>query len=231
MNRITVSFAAAALAAAVAITPRAGAGVADLAEAMKILSTVSEITGALQTAGITVTAPTPLYDNSGAFLSPYRCDGTPAEWSNKAMTAGAGSAAGGAAAGALAAKVPFVGGLFSKKAKEIGGKQGAIVAAGGMDFIKSTSDLSFNTADELAVYLQAKHAGLDPDFAKRVSAAMSIFPELKTNYTKAVQSAADSAKAAAASMPAASTAAPAAPVDPAAAPAAMPVSPCPPPVG
>ena len=44
----------------------------------------------------------------------------------------------------------------------------AVAAAGGMEFIKTTSDMSFNTADELAVHLQAKHAALDPDFAKRV---------------------------------------------------------------
>jgi hypothetical protein len=107
------------------------------------------------------------------------------------------------AAEKAAAAIPFVGGFFSKKAKDVGAKTGAMTAAGGAEFVKSTSNISFNTPQELAVYLQAKHAALDPDFAKRVAAAMSIYPELKTAYAPAVQAAADAAKNAAAAAPAA----------------------------
>ncbi len=202
MNRIATSIVAAMFTAAIASAPCARAGVEDLAEAMKVLDEVNKITATMATMNVTLAAPTPLADNSGAFLSPYRCDGTPTEWSNKAMTAGAGAAAGGMVAGQAAAKVPFVGGFFKKKAQAIGAQTGAVTAAGGMEFIKTSSDMSFNSADELAVYLQAKHAAIDPDFAKRVSAAMAIYPDLKTNYTKAVQVAADAAKAAAAMAPA-----------------------------
>lgn len=228
MNRFNASLAATALAAALATAPSALAGVEDVAAAMKILDQVNQITAGMAQLNVTLTAPTPIYDNSGAFLSPYRCDGTPAEWSNKAMSAGAGAAVGGMAAEKAAAAVPFVGGFFAKKAKDVGAKQGAITAAGGMEFIKSTSDISFNTPEELAVYLQAKHAGIDVDFAKRVAAAMSIYPELKNAYTPAVKAAADAAQAAAA----AGTAAPApAATDPAAPAggaevAAAPESPC-----
>jgi hypothetical protein len=196
MNRIASAFATAALTAAVASAPLARAGAQDLVDAMKILDDVNKITTTLATANMTLAAPAPIADNSGAFLSPYRCDGTPTEWSNKAMTAGAGAAAGGMLAGKAAERVPFVGGFFKKKAQDIGAQQGALTAAGGLEFIKSSSDMSFNTSNELAVYLQAKHAALDPDFAKRVSAAMAIYPELKTNYTSAVQAAADAATAA-----------------------------------
>ena len=196
MNRISSALAAAALTAAIASAPLARAGAQDLVDAMKILDDVNKITATMAAANMTLTAPTPIADNSGAFLSPYRCDGTPTEWSDKAMTAGAGAAGGGMLAGKAAERVPFVGGFFKKKAQEIGSQQGAQMAAGGMDFIKSSSDMSFNTSNELAVYLQAKHAALDPDFAKRVSAAMAIYPELKTNYTSAVQAAADAALAA-----------------------------------
>lgn len=198
MNRSNASLAAAALAAALAIAPTARAGVEDVAEAMKILDQVNQITNGMAALNVTLPAPTPIYDNSGAFLSPYRCDGTPTEWSDKAMSAGAGAAVGGMAAEKAAAAVPFVGGFFAKKAKDVGAKTGAMTAAGGAEFVKSTSNLSFNTAQELAVYLQAKHAALDPDFAKRVAAAMSIYPELKTVYASAVQAAADSARTAAA---------------------------------
>jgi hypothetical protein len=203
MHRSNASLAAAALAAALAIAPTARAGVEDVAEAMKILDQVNQITAGMSTLNVTLPAPTPIYDNSGAFLSPYRCDGTPTEWSNKAMSAGAGAAVGGMAAEKAAAAIPFVGGFFSKKAKDVGAKTGAMTAAGGAEFVKSTSNISFNTPQELAVYLQAKHAALDPDFAKRVAAAMSIYPELKTAYAPAVQAAADAAKNAAAAAPAA----------------------------
>lgn len=213
MNRITNAIAAAVITATIASAPVAQAGAEDLAEAMKILDEVNKITATMATMNVTLSAPMPIADNSGAFLSPYRCDGTPTEWSNKAMTAGAGAAAGGMVAGKAAEKVPFVGGFFKKKAQAVGAQTGAVTAAGGMEFIKSSSDVSFSTADELAVYLQAKHAALDPDFAKRVSAAMAIYPDLKTNYTKAVQAAADAAKAAAAA-PVPTTAAAAAATSP-----------------
>ena len=211
MKRISTTIAAAVLTAAIAGAPCARAGAEDLVEAMKILDEVNKITATMATMNVTLVAPTPLADNSGAFLSPYRCDGTPTEWSNKAMTAGASAAAGGMVAGQAAAKVPFVGGFFKKKAQDMGAQTAAVTAAGGMDYIKSTSDMSFRTADELAVYLQAKHAAMDPDFAKRVSAAMAIYPDLKTNYTKAVQTAADAAKAAAAMAPATAATAPVSP--------------------
>lgn len=218
MHRSNVPFAVVALAAALAIAPTARAGVEDVAEAIKILDQVNQITAGMTALNVTLPAPTPLYDNSGAFLSPYRCDGTPTEWSNKAMSAGAGAAVGGMAAEKAAAAIPFVGGFFSKKAKDVGAKTGAMTAAGGAEFIKSTSNISFNTAQELAVYLQAKHAAMDPDFAKRVAAAMSIYPELKTAYTPAVQAAADAANNAAAAAPAAPDATAAAPTaDPTAA--------------
>lgn len=196
MNRIITTLAAAIITAAIATTPRVQAGAQDLADAMKILDEVNKITATMASLNVTLAAPVPMADNNGAFLSPYKCDGTPTEWSNKAMTAGAGAAAGSVVAGQAAAKVPFVGGFFKKKAQDMGAQTGAITAAGGMEFIKSSSDMSFNSADELAVYLQAKHAAIDPDFAKRVSAAMAIYPDLKNNYTKAVQAAADAAKAA-----------------------------------
>lgn len=216
MSRTNTTIAALALSLSLAAAPYARAGVEDLAEAMKILDQVNQLTAGLSTINVTLTAPTPIYDNSGAFLSPYRCDGTPTEWSNKAMSAGAGAAVGGMAAEKAAAAVPFVGGFFAKKAKEKGAQTGAVTAAGGMEFIKSSSNISFNTVEELAVYLQAKHAGLDADFAKRVSAAMSIYPTLKTAYAPAVEAAANAAKAAAASGTAS---APAAATDPTAAPA------------
>lgn len=213
MNRISASLAIATLTAAVGFSSSARAGVEDVAAAMKILDQVNQITAGMATLNVTLTAPAPVPNNSGPFLSPYRCDGTPTEWSNKAMSAGAGAAVGGMAAEKAAAAIPFVGGFFAKKAKDIGAKQGALTAAGGIDAIRAGSDISFNTPEELAVYIQAKHAAIDIDFGKRVAAAMSIYPELKTAYAPAVQAAADAAKLAAANS---------APVDP----NATPVSPC-----
>lgn len=206
-----------ALAASLSLTLAVGAGPQDVANALRVLDDVSKITATMAQMNVTLVAPTPIMGNGGAFLAPYRCDGTPTEWSAKAMSAAAGSTVGGIAgdkaAGALASKVPFVGGLFGKKAKEKAQATGAVMGAGGWDFIKSSSDMSFATLDEMAVYLHAKHS-TDPEYAQRVAAAFSIYPEFQNVYVAAIDAASKNAVA----IPAPSTAAP--PVaDPAASPA------------
>jgi len=200
------------LAASMSLTFAVGAGPQDVANAMKVLDDVSKITATMAQLNVTLVAPAPIMGNGGAFLSPYRCDGTPTEWSGKAMNAAAGSAIGGMAgekaAGALASKVPFVGGFFGKKAKEKAQASGAVMGAGGWEFIKGSSDISFATLDEMAVYLHAKHSA-DPEYAQRVAAAFSIYPEFQNVYAAAI----DAASKQAVPVPAPSTAAPA--VDPA----------------
>lgn len=138
----------------------------------------------------TIVAPQPIEDSTGAFVSPFTSDDVVAEWVAKAMNAKAGSAVGGyvgAKAGQKAMEnIPFIGGWLGQKAGSAAGRAVALKAVGGMEFIKETSDLSFNTADELAVFMYAKHS-THPKYAKVLSATQEIYPEMKLGYYKAIQ--------------------------------------------
>jgi hypothetical protein len=198
--RAMVSVGAFALLTGLAIHARAG--VEDAADALRIVGEVNQLTQQLQVAhpGVVLTAPTPIPDSSGAFLSPYKADGSLTAWAEKGMSASVGGAVGGAVGGrmaeGLASKIPFAGGFLGRKAKEKAAATGTVMAAGGWEFIKTSSDISFNTAEELAVYLQAKHAGVDPDFAKALGTAFGIYPALRTAYEPAVKAAIEAAGAA-----------------------------------
>ena len=174
----------------------------DVAEAARVIDRVTRIANETQvlTPGAELEAPTPRNDTKGKFISPYRSDGELADWANRAINATAGAVvageatdrATGSAVNQLAGKVPggaLVGGLLKKKAKDKAKELGAVTAVGGWDYIKKTSDLSFNSADELAVYMHATHSDTDVDFAKALSAAFSVYPELKDAYEPAVRNA------------------------------------------
>ncbi|MEJ6601401.1 MAG: hypothetical protein QNL51_02400 [Opitutaceae bacterium] len=91
-----------------------------------------------------------------------------------------GEKAGGMAANALASKVPFgglAGGFMKKKAKE----SAAIIAMGGNKFIKKTSDQSFKSLEDYAVFLQARH-GSAPDFKLTLAAAVALYPDLEHKF-------------------------------------------------
>jgi hypothetical protein len=174
----------------------------DVAEAARILDKVTRIANETQvlTPGAELVAPTPREDTQGKFLSPYRSDGELTDWANKAINATAGAAVAGAATdkatdsavNQLAGKVPggaLVGGLLKKKAKNKAQELGAVTAVGGWDYIRKTSDISFDSADELAVYMHATHSGADAQFAKALGAAFSVYPALKDAYEPAVRNA------------------------------------------
>ena len=88
---------------------------------------------------------------------------------------------------ALVSRVPF-GGLLGGAAKSKGKELGAVVAVGGPEFIKSSSDLSFNTLEDYAVYLHVKHAN-DGEFPKALATAIAIYPPLEKGYPAALKAA------------------------------------------
>lgn len=139
-----------------------------------------------------VLAPTPIDGNSGAYMCPYTKDGVVAEWVDKALNAKLGSTIGqtaGAYAGAKAMEqVPFVGGFLGAKVGEKLGREVAITASGGWDFIKRTSDQSFNNANDMAVFIYAKYS-TTPHYAEALNATYEIYPELKQTYFSAIQNA------------------------------------------
>ena len=140
----------------------------------------------------TITAPEPIQDNSGAFMSPYTSDGVVAEWVDRAVNVKMGASIGKTAmsfAGQKAMEnVPFVGGMLGSAVGNAAGRTVAIEASGGMEFIKSTSDLSFNSVDDLAVYLFATHSQ-SADYQKVLEATWAIYPNLQTRYFPAIQAA------------------------------------------
>ena len=127
-----------------------------------------------------ITAPTPIVGNSGKYMSPYTEDGTVAAWVEKGRNASAGASIGGflgAQAGQkVAENIPFIGGFLGQAVGE---------SAGGEEFIRANSDISFNSVNDLAVYMYAKNS-THKDFAEALKLTQEIYPELKTTYYQAI---------------------------------------------
>jgi hypothetical protein len=137
-------------------------------------------------------APQARLDNGGEFLCPYTQDGVLAEWVDQAINAKAASAAGGLA-GAYAGQqllenIPFVGGIIGQTVGEEAGRRIAIQYAGGMENIKNTSDVSFDTVDDLAVYLYVVYSA-NEHYQDALSATMEIYPDLKKQYSSTLMNA------------------------------------------
>ena len=139
-----------------------------------------------------VIAPTPIEGSSGEFMSPFTADGTVTAWVETGMSAKLGSAIGstiGAYAGAKALEqIPLVGGFLGQKVGDEIGRQIAIESMGGEEVIKEGSDLSFSTAQDLSIYIYAKHS-THPDYAEVVELLFEIYPEVKENYIQSIVSA------------------------------------------
>jgi hypothetical protein len=130
--------------------------------------------------------PMPIQGNTGRYMSPFTEDKTITAWVEKGKTAAAASATGGAVgafAGQQAAKklgesIPFLGGFLGQALGESAGRELAISASGGWDFIKKNSDLSFNSLVDMARYLKAYHSS-HPEFAAAMAATYGIYPEFR----------------------------------------------------
>lgn len=136
-----------------------------------------------------IQAPEPIVGNGGKFMSPYTEDGTVAKWVEKGRNAAAGANIGGfvgAQAGAkIAENIPFIGGLIGQKVGESVGRSVALNMVGGEAYIKETSDLSFNSVEDLAVYMYAKNS-THKDYAKVLELTQKIYPELVQAYYPAI---------------------------------------------
>ena len=139
-----------------------------------------------------IVAPEPIRGCSGRYMCPYTSDGVVAEWVDKGMHAKMGATIGktaGAYAGQKAfEQIPFVGGILGSKVGEAAGRAIAIEACGGWDYIKKTSDLSFNSVDKLAVYLYAKYS-TNEHYSQVLKATKEIYPDLEKRYYRAIQNA------------------------------------------
>lgn len=171
----------------------------DIARAEKILRVVVDLTAKYPNATGSLVAPTPLADSSGKYHLPYRADGSLTDWANKSINAQVGAAVGEKvgekAGGALISRAVPMGGLLSGAAKKKGKELGAVAAVGGFEAIKSSSELSFNSLDDYAVYLHVKHAGT-AGYAQGLATSMAIYPELEKRYDRAIRAAFERAEAA-----------------------------------
>jgi hypothetical protein len=163
----------------------------------KILSalTVALLLSACASVGPQIAAPTqikapqPIVGNTGKYMSPYTEDGTVAAWVEKGKSASAGAGIGGflgAQAGQkLAENIPFVGGMIGQAVGESAGRAIALKMVGGEEFIRANSDLSFNTVQELAVYMYAKNSA-HKDYQEALKLTQAIYPDLKEAYFPAI---------------------------------------------
>jgi hypothetical protein len=130
-----------------------------------------------------ITAPVPILDNSGKYMCPYRQDGSLTDWSSQIIAKVVGAEAGKRAGFMLGAK--FMGGAadISKKMGDKAGQKLALEAVGGMEGIRRTSDISFNSLEDLGVYMYVNYSEKD-NYKNALRAMYDIYPEFKTKYKK-----------------------------------------------
>jgi len=109
-----------------------------------------------------VVVPTPRYDNHGKHMCCYTQDEVLAKWIDKAICAKLGASigeyAGRETGKELLEQVPFIGGWLGEKVGQAAGRAIPIEMAGGWDYIKRTSDISFDSINDYAVYLYANYS-------------------------------------------------------------------------
>lgn len=142
-----------------------------------------------------LTLPVPIEGSTGEYMCSITKDKTLTEWSDKmanvSLGASIGRTAGAVAGQQLLKQVPIVGGLLGDFVGEKIGQRIAIETAGGMDYIKKTSELSFNSPEDLALYLYITYYDGD-HYSDAVKAEMSLYPDFKKKYVQALVKASES---------------------------------------
>jgi hypothetical protein len=119
--------------------------------------------------------PMPREDSQGQYLSPYTSDDVVAAWVQKGMNAKVGKAAGSLATQKALEKIPFAS-LFASRAGEAVGRAAALKLVGGLEYMKTTTDLSFDSLDDLVVYTYARHS-THVDYPKVINLVGEIYPK------------------------------------------------------
>ena len=175
----------------------------EIAKATNALAKVQVLMKRMEVAkpGAILEIPEPRTDADGKYLSPYLADGSLAPWARKGLGSAAGAAgvvggelladeAADAAGKALGKEIPgaaALGSLFGRKASKKLTDTATVKAIGGWDYIQSTSELSFDSVMDLAVYMHAKHATLDGEYPLVVAATMGVYPRLVGAYEPALK--------------------------------------------
>lgn len=152
-----------------------------------------------------ITAPTPISGNSGNYMSPFTATGAIAPWAVKVeATADNGSDLAANVGGVVGQEVgrkaldfiPF--GLGGMVGREVGSQAGRSATRTTIqpripsaEEARGTSDISFKTADELAVYMYARHSS-HSEYARILALTKTVYPELAQVYAPAIARAAQS---------------------------------------
>jgi hypothetical protein len=150
----------------------------------------------------TVVAPKPIEGNSGKYMSPFTSDGVTADWVTKSMSYQASNAVGGAAgayagqkiASRMTSMIPGAG-LMGGQAQAATQKMvsdatrtALLSAMGGEAHLKESSDLSFNTPGDMAVFMYARYSS-HAEYAKILAATKAVYPDFDQAYGPAIQAA------------------------------------------
>lgn len=134
----------------------------------------------------TLTAPTPIEGTTGKYMSPFTSDGVTAAWVTKSMqvkaTGQVGALAGQYAGQKAMEQVPFVGGFLGKKVGQSAGRAVALQAIGGEAFLRSSTDLSFNSLQDMATFMYVNHS-THAEYKQILEATYAIYPDFKPVYT------------------------------------------------
>ena len=129
--------------------------------------------------------PEPREDAEGAYLSPYTSDDVIARWVEKGMNAKVGAQLGSMAGQKAMENVPLIGGFVGDAAGKEIGREAAIQLVGGMEYMRSTTDLSFDNVDDAVIYTYARHFE-HPDYQKVIDLVGSIYPEYQERYSEII---------------------------------------------
>ena len=127
--------------------------------------------------------------NHGKFLSPFTSDLVVADWVDKAIDANLGENLGGLIGTHMGrqvlAEVPFIGSTIGKEVGQVIGYEMALDAIGGEDFLRESSDISFDNLQDMAIYL-FKFNSTHPSYIPAVKATMALYPALKEVYNESI---------------------------------------------
>lgn len=152
-----------------------------------------------------ISAPRPIAGNRGSYKSPFTSAGGIAPWAQEGraemdngsdLAASAGGVVGQQIANKALDFVPFgLGSVIGRSAGESAGRaatrKAIEPALPTMEVVQASSDLSFNTLDELAVYMYAKNSS-HPQYARVLALTQRVYPELQQTYTDAIERASHS---------------------------------------
>lgn len=162
-----------------------------LGKVTQLMDKYQDVQALIDAGTIELEVPEPAEGNTGEFLFPYDENGYLTAWAEKALNAQVGAQAGGLVAdqaiNSVASRIPL-GGFLAGSARGKAKETGAVIAIGGWDFIRETSDTSFNKLEDLSVYMHVQFVG-DSDYEQALASAMAIYPKLEQGHQRAVDNA------------------------------------------